>query len=123
MVRTHERSLSPTTSADSLLKRLKTTHTISEPGPGDPVAQFSDGVLDAGNIQKLHMSYAASEPFKYCVLDKLFQDELLNNVKDECLKELSFSEKETDIYKACYDPILLDRYNLTFIPRSARLAI
>jgi len=54
---------------------------------------------DPGNTQKLHTIYTANEPFKYCVLDKLFQDALLRNVKDECLKELSFTEKETDIYK------------------------
>ena len=100
MVRTHERSPSPHGSADSLLKRLKTTHTTSDPDAGrDAPAQFADGVLDPGNIQKLHTTYAANEPFKYCVLDELFQDELLRNVKDECLKELSFTEKETDIYK------------------------
>jgi len=101
MVRTHERSPSPTASADSLLKRLKTTHTPShDSDPRDAVAQFADGLLsDPGNIQKLHTTYMANEPFKYCVLDKLFQDGLLRNVKDECLKELSFTEKETDIYK------------------------
>jgi prolyl 3-hydroxylase /prolyl 3,4-dihydroxylase len=102
MVRTHERSPSPTSSADSLLKRLKTTHTPSHDSDRarNVIAQFADGVLsDPGNIQKLHTIYTANEPFKYCVLDKLFQDGLLRNVKDECLKELSFTEKETDIYK------------------------
>ena len=105
MVRTHERSPSPTASADSLLKRLKTTHTPSSSHEPDStrdsaIAQFADGVLsDPGNIQKLHTTYMANEPFKFCVLDELFQDGLLRNVKDECLKELSFTEKETDIYK------------------------
>ena len=99
MVRTHERSPSPSGSSDSLLKRLKTAHTTSDLDVGGPVSQFADGVLDPDNIQKLHTTYAANEPFKYCVLDKLFQDDLLVHVKDECLKELSFTEKETDIYK------------------------
>lgn len=98
MAQTHERSPSPVPS-DSLPKRLKTSHSHAA-APVDPAdAQFADGVLEAGNIQKLHKAYAASEPFKYCVLDKLFQNELLVNVKEECLQQLSFTEKETDIYK------------------------
>ena len=100
MVRSHERSPSPTGSSDSLLKRLKTTHSTN-PDAGGPLAQFADGVLDPDNSQELRTTYMANEPFKYCVLDKLFQDHLLENVKDECLKELSFTEKETDIYKVC----------------------
>jgi|SRR5882762_4492517 hypothetical protein len=101
MVRTHERSPSPAASPDSLLKRLKTTHS-SDPDAGTPpTAHFADGLLDAGSIQKLHKSYIENEPFKYCVLDKLFQDDLLKKVKDECLNQLSFTEKETDIYKVC----------------------
>ena len=101
MVRSHERSPSPTGSSDSLLKRLKTTHSTNPDAGGGPLAQFADGVLDPDNSQELRTTYMANEPFKYCVLDKLFQDHLLENVKDECLKELSFTEKETDIYKVC----------------------
>lgn len=61
--------------------------------------QFAEGILDAGNIQKLNNSYTTSDPFKYAVVDTLFQNNLLINVKDECLRELCFTEKETDIYK------------------------
>ncbi|KAJ2988358.1 hypothetical protein NUW54_g9139 [Trametes sanguinea] len=69
--RTHDRSPSPQHDSEpSLLKRLK-----------------------------LHTEYDGSNPFKHVVVDKLFQDDLLQRVKDEALSELSFSEKETDIYK------------------------
>ncbi|EIW76255.1 hypothetical protein CONPUDRAFT_130769 [Coniophora puteana RWD-64-598 SS2] len=83
----HERSPSPT--ADSQAKKLKT----------DPVQQFHDGLLEPESIQKLRNDYTTSEPYKYAVIETLFQDDLLRKVKDECMKELSFSEKETDIYK------------------------
>jgi Rps23 Pro-64 3,4-dihydroxylase Tpa1-like proline 4-hydroxylase len=97
MARTHERSPSPSPT-DALLKRLKTVHTTDPDFPA-PVTQFAEGLFDAGNIQKLHNTYAESEPFKHATVENLFRDELLRNVKDECLNQLSFTEKETDIYK------------------------
>jgi hypothetical protein len=63
-----------------------------------------EGVLEVENATKLKASYNSSEPFKYAIVDKLFQDDLLHKVKDECLNELSFTEKETDIYKVCCTP-------------------
>jgi prolyl 3-hydroxylase /prolyl 3,4-dihydroxylase len=102
MVRTHPRSPSPEpSSSGSLLKRLKTTHS---PESFDPIPHFAQGVLDAPSVQKLHDHYVCSEPFKYAVVERLFDDGLLRGVKDECLRELCFTEKETDIYKVCSIP-------------------
>ncbi|KDQ64141.1 hypothetical protein JAAARDRAFT_27758 [Jaapia argillacea MUCL 33604] len=108
----HARSSSPepssSESTESAVKRLKTAHKpdtsmplnpTSFPVLADPTPHFSDGVLDPTNIQRLNKSYLASEPYKYAVLEKLFQDTLLQKVKDEILSELNFTEKETDIYK------------------------
>ena len=120
--RTHERSPSPssdanaaaadTASADgpALLKRLKSSHIsdppAAPPGAGasasaDPTPHFAPDLFAPANIHRLHTEYDASAPFKHTVVDKLFQDDLLQRVKDEALAELSFSEKETDIYKVC----------------------
>ncbi len=60
---------------------------------------FANDLFDHNNIIRLNSSYVDSTPFKYAVVEKLFQDDLLKTVKDECLSELSFTEKETDIYK------------------------
>ncbi|KAK7696005.1 hypothetical protein QCA50_000645 [Cerrena zonata] len=119
MVVTHERSPSPTTEEQpTLLKRMKMSH-ISESALGssssssdqtssgktlsaastDPSPHFAPELLHPNNIHRLNSEYAGSEPFKHAVVEKLFQDELLKSVKDEILSELSFSEKETDIYK------------------------
>ncbi|GLB34100.1 putative oxoglutarate and iron-dependent oxygenase degradation C-term [Lyophyllum shimeji] len=110
MARSHLRSPSP----DSSAKRLKTSHEASNGTNasssthgtgaaslkfGDPTSQFMDGLFDHHTTAKLHASYVANQPFKYTVVEKLFQDELLKKVKDECLSELNFTEKETDIYK------------------------
>ncbi|KAK0491445.1 Oxoglutarate and iron-dependent oxygenase degradation C-term-domain-containing protein [Armillaria novae-zelandiae] len=85
--------------AVSLLKRLKTQHPNNGTAAEDPVAAFATDVFDHGNISRLHNAYLESTPFHYAMVEKLFQDDLLKNVKDECLSELSFTEKETDIYK------------------------
>ncbi|CAL1701001.1 unnamed protein product [Somion occarium] len=65
----------------------------------DPTPHFAPEVLHPNNIHRLNSEYASSEPYRYAVVDKLFQDDLLKSVKDEILSELSFTEKETDIYK------------------------
>jgi hypothetical protein len=65
----------------------------------DKSHSFSDEPFDPNNISRLNLDYHRSTPFKYAVVEKLFQDDLLRKVKDECLSELNFTEKETDIYK------------------------
>ena len=102
MARTHERSSSPVPSSpgdsESEPKRLKTFHN-STLKVDSTMNHFAEGTLNAGNIQKLNHYYTTSAPFKHVIVDTLFQDQLLIDVKDECQRELSFSEKETDIYK------------------------
>lgn len=102
MARTHSRSSSPDAST---AKRLKTSHTSNGSytatviSDADPTTLFSPGLFDPALISRLRNAYQSNGPFKYALVEKLFQDDLLNKVKDECLSELSFTEKETDIYK------------------------
>lgn len=70
----------------------------------DCTSHFAPDVLAPNTIHRLNGEYASSEPYKYCRVDKLFQDDLLVAVKDEILSELSFTEKETDIYKVSIRP-------------------
>ncbi|TCD70803.1 hypothetical protein EIP91_001493 [Steccherinum ochraceum] len=105
MVVTHERSPTPETTEEqpSLLKRMKHHHISSSTttnGVGeDPTPFFATDLLHPNTIHRLHTEYAGSAPFKHAIVEKLFQDPILKGVKDECLSELSFTEKETDIYK------------------------
>lgn len=107
MARTHSRSpsLGPLP-----VKRQKTTHdsaalcsaSLTSPltsPDADPTPYFAPDVLSQSSISSLNSAYNTNEPFKYALVEKLFQDDLLKKVKDECLSELSFTEKETDIYK------------------------
>ena len=79
-------------------KKLKSSH-LDTPDDVSLRECFAGGVLDDSNVHRLAESYRSSEPYLYAVLDKLFKDDLLSKVKDECIGELSFTEKETDIYK------------------------
>ncbi|CDO71352.1 hypothetical protein BN946_scf184908.g110 [Trametes cinnabarina] len=123
--RTHDRSPSPQPdSHPSLLKRLKSSH-LSDPAvssaTADPTPHFAPDLFSPSNIHRLHTEYDASSPFKHAVVDKLFQDDLLQRVKDEALSELSFSEKETDIYKVYQTGDLaslnyLDEHQIALLP-------
>ena len=98
-------------------KRLKTTHVSPSDTPNPPSVSTAPFNLNTGGqiassshfayeifnhnyIAKLHTDYLDSNPFKHAVVEKLFQDELLVKVKDECLR-LNFTLKETDIFKVC----------------------
>jgi len=89
-------------------KRQKVTHeaTHSSPLTADThgakkscAENLATGLLDRENTERLRREYADSEPYKYARIEALFQDDLLRKVKDECLTHLSFTEKETDIYR------------------------
>ncbi|KAJ7639273.1 Oxoglutarate and iron-dependent oxygenase degradation C-term-domain-containing protein [Roridomyces roridus] len=101
MARTHRRDSSPAATDAVMKKKFKSTNGNALNGStlADPTAPFADDLLSHGNIAQLHAGYASNEPYKYAVVEKLFQDDLLRKVKDECLSELNFTEKETDIYK------------------------
>ncbi|THH16931.1 hypothetical protein EW146_g3786, partial [Bondarzewia mesenterica] len=97
MAKTHPRSPSPEPD-QSLIKRLKISNA-SLSDPDDFTSCFHSDLFDPANIHRLNTVYRASEPFRHALVERLFQDDLLQKVKDECLSELHFTEKETDIYK------------------------
>ena len=68
-------------------------------GAGPYAENLASGLLCDENVNRLRQEYANSQPFKYARIETLFQDDLLRRVKDECLSHLSFTEKETDIYR------------------------
>ncbi|KAF9450938.1 hypothetical protein P691DRAFT_788192 [Macrolepiota fuliginosa MF-IS2] len=80
-----------------LIKRLRTS--LDTTPDTDPGINFAPGVFDHNNIARLSATYNSSQPFKHALVEKLVQADLLVKVKDECISQLSFSEKETDIYK------------------------
>lgn len=97
-------------------KRQKVAHDAGDAGQSSPVPpaiadgakkigavlcaeNLATGLLNEDNVARLKQEYADSEPFKHARVETLFQDDLLRKVKDECMTHLSFTEKETDIYR------------------------
>ncbi|EED13271.1 oxidoreductase, putative [Talaromyces stipitatus ATCC 10500] len=67
---------------------------------GDAViSRFRDGLFDPAELEKYTKSYAASGPYKHGVISPLIAPDLLRSVRNEIEQNLSFTEKETDIYK------------------------
>ncbi|KAJ3812019.1 nuclear protein [Lentinula aff. lateritia] len=127
MARTHSRPSSPEPSA-SLIKRIKISHPTLHvaTATNETLAVFASEVLESSNVTRLHKFYLESQPFHYALVGKLFQDDLLKRVKDECLGELSFTEKETDIYKVNQTGDLaslnyLDSSQLSLLPNLLKL--
>lgn len=104
MSQVRPRSSSPTVH-EAHHKRPKTSHTPDDTDAvSDVVAHFATALFDPSNVEQLRTGYVQSTPFKHVVVDTLFRDDLLRSVKDECIEHLSFTEKETDIYKVRMTP-------------------
>ena len=103
------RSRSPSPGAHESAKRRKTSH--DSPVSTDVASNFADGLFDPDNISRLQNSYRNNKPFNHAIVDRLFQNDLLEKVKDECLSELNFTTKETDIYKVDRSAIFTDLSN------------
>ncbi|KAJ5698753.1 Prolyl 3-4-dihydroxylase ofd1 [Penicillium macrosclerotiorum] len=62
-------------------------------------ARFRDGLFDAAEQKKYTDAYTKSSPYLHGVICPLIEPSLLRSVRDEIQEHLSFTEKETDIYK------------------------
>ncbi|KAI6024447.1 nuclear protein [Pisolithus marmoratus] len=84
MAKVQARSPSPVSDTDcGRQKRLKTSHSSSISSTDNSC--FYPGLLDESSVEFLRTNYTNGEPFKFAVIEKLFQNDLLRG--------------ETDIYK------------------------
>ncbi|XPS93607.1 putative component of NuA3 histone acetyltransferase complex [Ascochyta lentis] len=60
---------------------------------------FDAGLFDSKRLAGYTNYYAESQPYKHAVINKLVDDALLRNVREEIREHISFTPKETDIYK------------------------
>ena len=97
MAAVHARSPSAESVEARTAKKAKIEHIASLAERLDPTPRFATGLFDSA--QGLHKEYKNSGPYLHAKVDHLFQDDLLTKVKDEIIGQLSFTEKETDIYK------------------------
>ena len=61
--------------------------------------RFRKGLFDQTLLDKYTNEYAESTPYKHSVIHGLIDDKLLRGVRDEIRNNVSFTPKETDIYK------------------------
>lgn len=90
-------------------KRVKLTGTLP----------FHDELLVPANIAQLRDAYAASQPYHHAVVPSLFAPDFLLAARREIVDQISFTEKETDIYKIAQTG---DLTNLSGLP-AAELAL
>ncbi|KAF2750978.1 hypothetical protein M011DRAFT_492315 [Sporormia fimetaria CBS 119925] len=65
----------------------------------DAQQNFRAGLFDESVLHSYTSAYAASQPYKHAVIQDLVNDQLLRNVRNEIREHISFTPKETDIYK------------------------
>ncbi|KAI8064060.1 Oxoglutarate and iron-dependent oxygenase degradation C-term-domain-containing protein [Thamnidium elegans] len=87
-------------------KRQK-TENISE--------KFRTGLFEKESTQVIEKAFKESKPYLHCKIDKLVNDNLLRRVRKEILSNISFTLKETDIYKVNQTG---DLANLDGLPKS-----
>ncbi|CAI6332142.1 unnamed protein product [Periconia digitata] len=61
--------------------------------------KFRDGLFDSKVLEGYTDYYVTSQPYKHAVIQNLVDDTLLRNVRNEIREHISFTPKETDIYK------------------------
>ncbi|OCL09933.1 hypothetical protein AOQ84DRAFT_10135, partial [Glonium stellatum] len=60
---------------------------------------FRKGLFNPEVLKDYSQQYAKSAPYKHAVIQNLIDDTLLRNVRNEIRENISFTPKETDIYK------------------------
>ncbi|KAI8632292.1 Oxoglutarate and iron-dependent oxygenase degradation C-term-domain-containing protein [Xylariaceae sp. FL1651] len=65
----------------------------------DAQKRFRKGLFDKKVLDEYTQGYAKSSPYKHAVIHSLIDDKLLRAVRDEVKDNVSFTPKETDIYK------------------------
>ncbi|OTB02108.1 hypothetical protein M426DRAFT_74800 [Hypoxylon sp. CI-4A] len=65
----------------------------------DARKRFRKGLFDKDVLNNYTQGYATSAPYKHSVIHELIDDTLLRSVREEIKNNVSFTPKETDIYK------------------------
>ncbi|SGY43256.1 BQ5605_C001g00006 [Microbotryum silenes-dioicae] len=64
-----------------------------------PTLPFTPKLLSPSSIASLRSQVEASQPYKHAVIPQLFEHDFLEKARKELCESVSFTEKETDIYR------------------------
>ncbi|KAI0164733.1 Oxoglutarate and iron-dependent oxygenase degradation C-term-domain-containing protein [Xylariaceae sp. FL1272] len=81
---------------DSQPSKKKTKTSL---GTEDAHKRFRRGLFGKKVLEDYTKEYAESTPYKHAVIHELIDDKLLRSVRNEIKDNVSFTPKETDIYK------------------------
>ncbi|CAM1506849.1 Fc.00g064900.m01.CDS01 [Cosmosporella sp. VM-42] len=114
--------------AESSIDAKKAIKKKSKPSLSAEEAKkrFRAGLFDQKVLDSYTEKYAESAPYKHAVINGLIDDALLRRVRDEIKANVSFTPKETDIYKIHQSGDLanldgLDNESLAKLPSLLRL--
>lgn len=96
MKRKHEAEASPT---DVSSQPSKKTHLSSVSNTPESHSHFRPDLFQPQTLNDYRSAYQSSEPYHHGVISTLISDPLLRSVRTEILTHISFTQKETDIYK------------------------
>ncbi|KXJ95498.1 Oxoglutarate and iron-dependent oxygenase degradation C-term-domain-containing protein [Microdochium bolleyi] len=68
-------------------------------GDSEAKKRFRKGLFDQKVLDSYTSQYSESAPYKHAVIHELVDDKLLRSVRSEIKENVSFTPKETDIYK------------------------
>jgi len=72
---------------------------VSPQAPESLRSAFRDDLFDGTTRQSFRESYKSSTPYPHAVVPSLIQESLLRSVRNEITNHISFTLKETDIYR------------------------
>ncbi|KAJ1331319.1 prolyl 3-hydroxylase /prolyl 3,4-dihydroxylase [Microdochium nivale] len=84
---------------DKALSKKKSKSSPVVLGASEAKKRFRHGLFDQKILDSYTSQYADSSPYKHGVIHELINDELLRSVRSEIRDNVSFTPKETDIYK------------------------
>lgn len=123
MKRKHEAEASP---PDDLSQPLKKPHLSSVSSTPEIHSRFRPRLFNPRTSKEYQSAYQNSEPYRHGVIPTLIYEPLLRSVRTEILSHISFTPKETDIYKIQQSGDLanldgLDSAQLTHLPSLVKL--
>lgn len=77
----------------------KKSQLSSAPSTSEVHARFRPGLFNAQSLANYQSAYRNSAPYRHGIIPNLISDPLLRSVRAEVLTHISFTPKETDIYK------------------------
>lgn len=86
----------------ALAKRAKALDPVPCVEPAGDLP-FADGLFDPANVHRLAAAHDVAQPYKFGLVNELFEPKFMHAARKEMVDQLSYRAKETDICEPCED--------------------